>query len=112
MATNQFLQFAYAVDAYVRSNPDWLASALRDKGYPAGILEKEDLNKAIRQGTAMAAAMGKFISDQGFDALDDGNVANLEAGFVAALTNEITTVVTPLISVAVPSYLLQNAGII
>jgi len=115
--TNEFIQFAYGGGAYVRTNAQWSAeAALRLTGFPPGLVLKEDMNKALRQGTAMAAAIGQFIADQGQNALDDGNVATLDAAFTAANTALITTIATniatSIAAQAVPSFLIQKAGII
>ncbi len=111
--TNQFLPFAYDVGAYVRTNLQWLAATtLRTLGFPPGLVQKEDMNKALRQGTAMAAAIGQFIADQGQNALDDGNTATLDAAFTAANTSLITTVAGTVASQAVPSFIIQKAGVI
>lgn len=86
MATNDFLPFAAAGGANVLSQSDWLALTARLAGYTAGVANSAQINKGLRQSAAMAAMLGQFINDYGgFDALDDGNIDNLETAFVRTL---------------------------
>lgn len=104
MATNDFLPFAAAGGANVLAQADWLALAARLSGYTAGVANSAQINKGLRQSAAMSAMIGQFITDYGaLDALDNGNIAQLEANFVAALgklfprtlTGDLTLYVRP-----------------
>jgi hypothetical protein len=86
---NQFYTFATGGGAYVLSNAAYLALAQRTSGYPTGLLPKEYLNSAIRQGSFVAAALSQWVADHapaGNNVNDDGVVANWEANFQAAFT--------------------------
>lgn len=83
--SSDFLPFGIGAGAYVLTNSDYSALPARGSGFGAGILPKERLNKAIRQSSVMASAIGGFIAQAGFAANDDGNVPALTAAFIAAL---------------------------
>jgi len=86
MPTNDFLPFATAGGANVLSQSDWNSLAARLSGYTAGVAQSQQVNKGLRQSAAMAAMIGQFINDYGaVDALDDGNIANLETAFARTL---------------------------
>lgn len=85
MPTNQFYEFATSSAAYVESLPDYLADVERTAGQQSGIARAELNNRALRQGSAMAAAIGSFMSAQGYDALDDGDTATRASDFALAV---------------------------
>ncbi|WP_025123751.1 MULTISPECIES: hypothetical protein [unclassified Serratia (in: enterobacteria)] len=86
MPKNEFLPFGTAANANVLTNADYQALPARSGGFSSGVAKSEELNKAWRQGTVMAAAVGQFIADKtGQDVLDDGNVPALQAGLQAAM---------------------------
>jgi hypothetical protein len=92
MATNQFLPFATQSGAYVLTPSSYAALPGRLTGYPDGLLEKEDLNSAIRQGCFVAAAVSQFIADLQPTAVnDDGVIANYENVLKKGLRNFIPT---------------------
>lgn len=82
--TNDFLPFATAGGAPVLSQVAY-AALVPANGYGAGLLPKENFNKAVRQGSAMAAAWGTFLNTAGQNANDDGDIATLAANIKAAL---------------------------
>lgn len=84
MPTNDFLPIATAVGAPVLTQAAW-AAATPANGRGPGIVPKEYFNKAQRQSSVMAAAIGLFLNNQGQNALDDGNIPALAAAFAAAL---------------------------
>lgn len=86
MASNQFLPFGTAGGAPVLTQAAYVGITPAN-AFPAGILPKERLNKALRQSSMMAAALGQMIMNQGFDALDNGVPADLELAFMNALKN-------------------------
>lgn len=91
MAKNEFLPFGTAANANVLTNTDYEALPARSGGFSSGVAKSEELNKAWRQGTVMAAAIGQFIADKtGQDVLDDGNVPALQAGLQSALNVQAT----------------------
>lgn len=86
MATNEFLPFATVSGANVMSQSDWVSLPARSTGFQDGVAMPDECNKAWRQASFIGAVIGQFIADySGLDALDNGNVADLEAKFVAAL---------------------------
>lgn len=85
MPTNDFLEFATSSAAYVESLADYSIDVERTAGQQSGIARAELNNRALRQGSAMAAAIGTFMGAQGYDALDDGDTAARAANFAAAV---------------------------
>lgn len=85
MPTNDFYEFATSSAAYVEDLADYLADVERTAGQQSGIARAELNNRALRQGSAMAAAIGSFMTAQGYDALDDGDTATRAADFAAAV---------------------------
>ncbi len=87
MATNEFLPFATSETANVLSQAEYAAlTLLLANGFTAGVASAPQVNKAIRQSTFIASVIGQFIADgSGLDALDDGEVANLQAKLITAL---------------------------
>lgn len=85
MPTNDFYEFATSSAAYVEALPDYLADVERTAGQQSGVARAELNNRALRQGSAMAAAIGSFMTAQGYDALDDGDTATRASDFAAAV---------------------------
>lgn len=89
MATNQYLPFGTAGGANVLSPTDYNGLAARLTGFTAGTAASVQLNTVWRQSSVMSAMVGEFVLDYGgFDALDDGNVDNLETSFVRTLQKQ------------------------
>lgn len=87
MATNDFLPFAGGAGANALPQADYAALAARTSGFGSGILLSENLNKALRQGSIMAAVLAQFIADNsGDNVVDDGTTATIESSLVSALT--------------------------
>lgn len=87
MATNNFKAFATGNGANVTPQADYEALASLTGGFSSGKASSAQINKALRQGTVMAAMLGAFLNSQGLDAKDDGNLSNLLANFSKAITN-------------------------
>lgn len=85
MATSEFLPWANAPGAPVESQAAYAAEAPNGRG--PGLVPKESYNKALRQATAMSAAMGAFIVAEGGNALDDGNTTELRDAIIAAINH-------------------------
>lgn len=100
MPINQFYEFATSSAAYVESLPDYLADVERTAGQQTGIARAELNNRALRQGSAMAAAIGSFMVARGYDALDDGDTATRAANFAAAVAALIQPNITSAINAA------------
>lgn len=100
MPTNNFYEFATSSAAYVESLADYLADVERTAGQQSGIARAELNNRALRQGSAMAAAIGSFMVARGYDALDDGNTAARAANFAAAVAALIQPNITSAVNAA------------
>ncbi|HHQ6623812.1 TPA: hypothetical protein ACSTL5_000246 [Serratia fonticola] len=90
MAKNEFLPFGTAANANVLTNAEYQALAARSTGFQAGVAKSKELNKAWRQSTTMASALGQFIADSGVDALDDGNTTTLKNNLASAINTQAT----------------------
>lgn len=85
--TTDFLAYAIGGGANVRTPAAWAGDATLAQGLQAGILPSITLNTALRQSTTIAAMIAKFTADYGpSNVLDNGNIATLEAQFIAAIT--------------------------
>lgn len=100
MPTNQFYEFATSSAAYVETLPDYIADVERTAGQQSGVARAELNNRALRQGSAMAAAIGSFMTAQGYDALDDGDTATRAADFAAAVAALIQPNITAAVNAA------------
>lgn len=78
MATNDFKPFATGSGANVIAQDDWESLPALSSGFTSGKASSAQVNKGLRQGTAMAAAVGKFIADAtSTDVDDDGDIDGL-----------------------------------
>ncbi|WP_334613631.1 glycine-rich domain-containing protein [Escherichia coli] len=78
MATNNFKAFALDPNANVMSQAEWEALPALLSGFTAGKASSEQVNKAIRQSSSMAAALAQFCLDAtGDDVLDNGDISAL-----------------------------------
>lgn len=103
MPKNDFLPFASADDANVEAQADYAADATTPTGYQPGALPSAKLNKPLRQGTTMAAALAQFICNSlGVDVRDDGDLAGLVGLLTAAIAGSATALFTASDSFASP----------
>jgi len=80
MPTNNFVPVAAAAGSNVTTDASWNGSSFQSTGVQKGIVPSAGMNKAWRQGTMGASALGQIIVDHGLiDAVDDGSVTNLKA---------------------------------
>lgn len=92
MPTNEFSPFATGMGANVEDPATWAADAIRTLGIQTGRLSSQKLNTALRQSSEMSSMLGEFIADySGSSALDNGDIATLEASFSAALKGLLST---------------------
>lgn len=82
---NQFFPFATAPGANVLTPPTWSATTGRQTGAVTGLANPAEANTAWRQGTVIAAMIGDFIAQRGYDALDNADLTTLRANFESAL---------------------------
>lgn len=100
MPTNQFYEFATSRAAYVEALASYATDVERTAGQQSGVARAELNNRALRQGSAMAAAIGSFMSAQGYDALDDGDTATRANDFAAAVAALIQPDITAAVNAA------------
>lgn len=85
--TVDFTPFATGTSANVEDQASYIADSSTLNGFSAGIATSAKVNKAIRQGTFIAAALATFVSNElAEDILDDANLS----GFVAKLASALT----------------------
>ena len=82
---NQFFPFATAPGANVLTPSTWSAATGRQTGAVPGLAKSVEANTAWRQSTVIAAMIGDFIAQRGYDALDNADLTALRANFEAAL---------------------------
>ena len=86
MAINQILPFGTVPGANVLTPADYQALAARLGGFSAGTAKSKELNTVWRQASFVTAMIAQYIADKsGQDVLDNGDLAALQAKFVAAL---------------------------
>lgn len=100
MPTNQFYEFATSSAAYVETLPDYIVDVERTAGQQSGVARAELNNRALRQGSAMAAAIASFMVAQGYDALDDGDTATRASDFADAVAALIQPNITAAVNAA------------
>ena len=100
MPTNEFYEFATSSAAYVETLASYAIDVERTAGQQSGVARAELNNRALRQGSAMAAAIGSFMTAQGYDALDDGDTATRAADFAAAVAALIQPDITAAVNAA------------
>lgn len=87
--TNNFLAFGTNTGANVIDQVTYSGLTARINGFTAGTAESPKLNKVWRQSSVIAAAIGQYIADQGYDALDNGDTATLLANLKKAFAVQI-----------------------
>lgn len=94
--SSDFVPWATGVGANTMSAAALAAALIRIQGAQIGIADPVTFNTILRQTSSMAAMIAKFMADYGpGDVIDNGDIANLEAQFIAALTQLISDLVTP-----------------
>lgn len=79
MATNDFIGFASSGSANVLSQAEFAAAAEQGAGVQPGMASSKLANKVWRQGANMAAALGRVIVGQGHNAIDNGDLIELQS---------------------------------
>jgi hypothetical protein len=93
MPTNNFIPVAATAGANVTADASWNGSSFQTTGVQKGIVPSAGMNKAWRQGTMGASALGQIIVDHGLiDAVDDGSVTNLKANLRMAFAAMLASV--------------------
>lgn len=99
MPVNDYQTFACDPAANVESQATYVSDPTRSTGEVSGKANSARSNKAWRQPSMWASALGMFLNDQGQDALDDGNPSNLMGKLKLALGSWISASVASLINV-------------
>lgn len=90
--TSDFLPFATGTSPTVITQAVYNALIARNTGFQAGVADEATCNKVWRQASIVSAMIGQFTADFGpSNVVDDGNIANLEAQFEAALVKYLTS---------------------
>lgn len=97
MAINNIKPFAVGANANVLSQADYEALPALLSGFQAGKASSAQINKAIRQSSLIAAAVAKFINDNGgYDVLDNGDYATIAANIQNTIAQKYLSRVNPL----------------
>lgn len=88
MATNDFVPYATGAGANVYSTQTYQGLNARLIGVVDGEADPKLANNSWRQASVMASAIGAFIAENGFDALDNGDLAALKGAFKGALAGQ------------------------
>lgn len=95
-ANNDFLPLAGGGGANVISQAAYAGStSLLANGFQSGTAQSNQVNKVLRQTSAIAALIGQFMQAQGQNANDDGNASALLTNFEAAMAAYITATSNP-----------------
>src|SRR5258708_5400357 len=87
MATNDFVPFATGGGANVLTQSAYLASSQLPAGQQPGVASSALNNKALRQGTFVAAALAQVVSDfTSANVLDNGVLDDLVDGIIATFS--------------------------
>lgn len=85
MSINNFKPFATGVGANVVTQAAFEADAtVLSQGFVTGTANALKLNKVWRQASFIAAAIAQFVSNAGYDVLDDGNLNTFLGNFLSA----------------------------
>lgn len=99
MATSDFLVVAPGPAPNIASQATYAADPIVTTGNVSGVAKSAIINKALRQGTVMAAVLAQFIADKtGANSVDDGTtptlLANLKTASAQGTLLKTTTFVT------------------
>nr|DAQ93706.1 MAG TPA: tail protein [Caudoviricetes sp.] len=90
MAKNDFKPFATGNGANVLTQAEDEGLAALASGFTSGKASSAQINKAIRQATAITSVIAQFTADNGgSDVLDNGNTAAILASFITALNTSV-----------------------
>lgn len=93
-ATSDFLPFGTAGGAAVLTNAAY-AAITPANGFVGGVpIPKESFNKAMRQGSVIASMIGAFMTSQGQNAYDNGDLTTLLANYVLSLQTVVAAAIT------------------
>lgn len=85
---NDFKPFATGDGANVIGQSEYEQSGFLREGFKKGMARSSEINKAIRQGTSIAAAVAKFTAEKtGEDILDNGDIDTLSQHIETAISS-------------------------
>lgn len=84
MNINDFKPFATSSSANVETQAAFESSSALTDGFQTGVANSAKLNKVWRQSSFVAAAIGEFIKNAGFDAADNGDLSAFLQNFLSA----------------------------
>jgi hypothetical protein len=88
MSENDFLLWAEGTTPNLPTQAAFAASANRGPGYAEGFSPAaSEHNKLFRQSSLAAWLIGQFLNSKGYDAIDAGDTATLQANWFAALAS-------------------------
>ncbi|WP_462370124.1 tail fiber protein [Oxalobacter formigenes] len=83
---NQFKPFATSANSIVQTQEDYEKSAALKEGFRKGLARSNEVNKALRQATSIAAAVAGFTAEKSEqDILDNGDIDTLKQQFETAI---------------------------
>lgn len=86
--SNDFLPFAIDPSANVATQAAYVADGTYVDGFLSGLAKSALMNKALRQGTFIAAALAQYVANsRSISVNDDGNLAGFITELTAALGN-------------------------
>ena len=83
---NQFKPFATGANAIVQTQEEYEKSIALKEGFRKGLARSNEVNKALRQATSIAAAVAGFTAEKSEqDILDNGDIDTLKQHFEIAI---------------------------
>ena len=83
---NQFKPFATGANAIVQTQEEYEKSTAVKEGFRKGLARSNEVNKALRQATSIAAAVAGFTAEKSEqDILDNGDIDTLQQQFETAI---------------------------
>ena len=83
---NEFKPFAAGTEANILDQSEYEQSESLKSGLRKGLARSQEVNKAIRQASSIAAAVAQFTADKsGEDMLDNGDINTLKQNFEMAI---------------------------
>lgn len=84
---NQFQTFAEGGSANTLTPAAYAAlTTLLANGYQTGVASSQQINTTLRQSAFITAVIAGIVSDAGFDALDDGDLATFKTKLLASMS--------------------------
>lgn len=108
---NQFQTFAEGGSANALTPSAYAAlTTLIANGYQTGVANSQQINTTLRQAAYASAVLAGIISDAGYDALDNGDLATFKANLLKAVANPVGTPLLWPTATAPAGYLLCNGA--